>query len=70
MLGARSGHSTPQLYRITTEGAEPEPGAPGTFSHLTGDTKLLYGPRISDERATQVAISTDRGTTWQNLDPR
>lgn len=70
MLGARSGHSTPQLYRITTEGAEPEPGAPGAFSHLTGDTKLLYGPRISDERATQVAISTDRGTTWQNLDPR
>ena len=70
MLGGQAGHPTPRLYRITDGTAEPVPGLPGAFIDLDGDAKLLYGPRISGQRATDVAVTTDRGTTWTDFSPR
>lgn len=70
VLGGRQGARTPQLYRITKGAARPDRGSPGVLTNLSGNADLLYSPQTNGRHATQVAASTDHGTTWKYFQPR
>ncbi|MEU4196114.1 sialidase family protein [Kribbella sp. NPDC026611] len=70
MLGGRPGDNRPRLYRIKAGVATLDPGLPGDLASLSGDASLLYGFEVPKRRTTQVAFSTDQGTTWTHFAPR
>ncbi len=70
VFGGRSGDPRLRLFRISNGEAGLAAGYPGDLTHLSGHADLMYGPQVSGRRATQVAISTDQGTTWTTFAPR
>jgi len=70
VLGGRAGNPAPQLYKLKDGVAQPDPSTRGMFAGLAGDAQLLYGAEVSQRRATRLAVSTDRGTTWTKFTPR
>lgn len=68
LLGQRPDISGLSLYTLDADGTEQLDGRPDRVEDLAGHGDLVYGIRTG--RATNVAISTDRGRSWYTLELR
>jgi hypothetical protein len=70
LVGQSRAGGAPQLYRITNGSAQPDRVSPGSLTDLAGNDDLMYSPATGRRGTTQVAISTDHGTSWRPFQPR